>query len=76
MRNWLAYVTDLAKERRTVDLQSRFIQIVVGELKLREGMLLTPSCDGRQLVCHASDTSWSVTDFDTPFAHVQDDLES
>ncbi|PCE65666.1 sigma-54-dependent Fis family transcriptional regulator [Salinivibrio sp. YCSC6] len=70
MRNWLAYVTDLAKERRTVDLQSRFIQIVVGELKLREGMLLTPSCDGRQLVCHASDTSWSVTDFDTPFAHV------
>ncbi|SIO32267.1 sigma-54-dependent Fis family transcriptional regulator [Salinivibrio sp. ES.052] len=70
MHNWLAYVTDLARERRTTDLQSRFIQILVSELKLRKGMLLVPSCDGRQLVCHASGESWSVTDFDTPFAHV------
>ncbi len=70
MHNWLAYVTDLARERRTTDLQSRFIQILVGELKLRKGMLLVPSCDGRQLVCHSSGESWSVTDFDTPFAHV------
>ncbi|NUY55894.1 AAA family ATPase [Salinivibrio sp. MA351] len=70
MHNWLAYVTDLARERRTTDLQSRFIQILVSELKLRKGMLLVPSCDGRQLVCHSSGESWSVTDFDTPFAHV------
>ncbi|WP_116643928.1 sigma-54 dependent transcriptional regulator [Salinivibrio sp. HTSP] len=70
MRNWLAYVTDLARERRTADLQDRFIQVLVKELKLRKGMLLVPSCDGRQLVCHASGESWSVTDFDTPFAHV------
>ncbi|MCA2015839.1 sigma-54 dependent transcriptional regulator [Vibrio tritonius] len=72
MSNWLAFATDLVGLRKPQQLATRFVDIVSQELGLSTCMLLMPSSDGRLLVPNDNvlPYSWSVTDFDTPFAHV------
>ncbi|MCE0495095.1 sigma-54 interaction domain-containing protein [Vibrio salinus] len=72
MSNWLAYATDLVVVRKPDDLMALFVSTVKRELGLTTCELLIPSADGRTLVAHNTETghSWSVTDFDCPFAHV------
>ncbi|RQW65080.1 sigma-54 interaction domain-containing protein [Vibrio viridaestus] len=72
MNNWLACATDLVLVRKTNELMTLFVSIIQRELGLTTCELLVPSADGRTLISHdgQSGYSWSVTDFDCPFAHV------
>lgn len=72
MINWLSFTSDLLGLRKTSDLAAQFINIVGRELALDQAMLLVPNSDGRLLIPHDNglNYSWSVTDFDNPFAHV------
>ncbi len=72
MTNWLSCSSELLGLRKTEDLTNQFITIVKRELSLDNVLLLIPNSDARLLVPHDSNLnySWSVTDFDTPFAHV------
>lgn len=72
MTQWLVYATELVVARQPNQLASRFIETIRNELGLDICMLLVPSSDGRMLTPHEGNSllSWSVTDFDCPFAHV------
>lgn len=72
MSNWLAFATDLVGLRKPQQLVTQFTDTIVRELGLSKVILLIPSSDGRLLVPHSDQLaySWSVLDFETPFAHV------
>jgi sigma-54-specific transcriptional regulator len=75
MSNWLTYATELVVVRKPSQLAQLFTDIIQRELNLSTCLLMIPSADGRTLVPHRNerhelDLSWSVTDFDCPFAHV------
>ncbi|MGF1908685.1 sigma-54 dependent transcriptional regulator [Vibrio kasasachensis] len=72
MNQWLAYATELVVARKPSQLATMFVDILRQELRLDKCMLLIPSSDGRMLLPQDSalELSWSVTDFDCPFAHV------
>lgn len=72
MNHWLDYATDLAVIRNSDDLLQLFVSIIQRELGLTTCELLIPDTEGRTLVAPNSSMglSWSVTDFDCPFAHV------
>jgi sigma-54-specific transcriptional regulator len=72
MSNWLTYATELVVVRKPSQLAQLFTAVIQRELGLDTCLLMIPSADGRTLVPHLAgmDVSWSVTDFDCPFAHV------
>jgi sigma-54-specific transcriptional regulator len=72
MSRWLTYATDLIGIREPQQLVQLFAETVQHELELNTCLILFPSADGRTLVPHLQslNTTWSVTDFDCPFAHV------
>lgn len=77
---WLQQTSNLLKCNSADDLIEKFIQTLGDELALSDLMFLKPSNDGRYLVPSTSNstgllkvnrqTSWNVTDFQHPFAHV------
>jgi sigma-54 dependent transcriptional regulator len=72
MSHWLTYATELVVVRKPPQLAQLFTDLIQRELGLDTCLLLVPNADGRSLVTHRSDLdlSWSVTDFECPFAHV------
>ncbi|EGU43901.1 sigma-54 dependent transcriptional regulator [Vibrio ichthyoenteri ATCC 700023] len=72
MSQWLVLATELVVAKSPSELADRFIETIRSELGLEQCLLLVPTTDGRSLVPHGRDValSWSVTDFDCPFAHV------
>lgn len=72
MNHWLDYATDLAVIRNSDELMQLFVSTIQHELGLTTCELLIPDTEGRTLVApnSAMGVSWSVTDFDCPFAHV------
>lgn len=73
MNNWLKSAAELVVIRSTAQLLSTFIQVLDSELGCRGVYVLTPSADGRFVESSMNDSrqlSWSVSDFDNPFAHV------
>ena len=78
MSQWLAFATELVGIRKPQLLTSRFVELLNQGIKLTDSFLLLPSSDGRNLVPHDSQRqyTWSVTDFDVPFAHVLQSLKA
>lgn len=72
MTQWLVHAAELVLARKPSELADRFVATIRDELGLDTCLLLVPNSDGRTLVPHGgqSKLSWSVTDFDCPFAHV------
>ena len=72
MSQWLTYATELVTARNPSQLAALFVETMHREIRLGSCLLLVPSSDGRNLVPQGSQHtfSWSVTDFDCPFAHV------
>ncbi len=72
MSQWLTYATELVAVRNAPQLVQLFTATIQRELGLATCFLVVPSADGRDLVPfgRSLDYSWSVTDFDCPFAHV------
>ncbi|AEH34973.1 sigma-54-dependent Fis family transcriptional regulator [Vibrio anguillarum] len=78
MSHWLAYATELVVARKPSQLAALFVETLRRELRLDTCLLLVPSSDGRTLVPQDNplNLSWSVTDFDCPFAHVLQSAKS
>ncbi len=72
MSIWLSYATELIGVKSSSALADKFVDNIIEELGLLNAMFLIPTSDGRLVIPHdnRSGYSWSVTDFDAPFAHV------
>lgn len=72
MNHWLAFATELIVAKKTSQLAALFVEIIQREQGLDTCLFLAPSADGRTLVPQndSLNFSWSVTDFECPFAHV------
>ncbi|MCW8333864.1 sigma-54 interaction domain-containing protein [Vibrio paucivorans] len=78
MSDWLMSATELVSQRRPDVLAASFVETIKRNLRLDECMLLVPNQDGRMLEPCGSEKSysWSVSDFDAPFAHVLQSAQS
>ncbi|WP_194437810.1 sigma-54 interaction domain-containing protein [Vibrio fluminensis] len=78
MSQWLAFSTQLVGIRDPHQLVTQFISLLDQEMELNDSLLLLPSPDGRNVASHDQPAtySWSVVDFDVPFAHVLQSRQS
>ncbi|MFH0258326.1 sigma-54 interaction domain-containing protein [Vibrio rumoiensis] len=75
MSPWLVSITELMKLRDASSLSKTFINCLTQTLDISQSFILELSDNGRELIYNGHDEgfTWSVMDFDTPFAHVLHD---
>ena len=72
MENFFQAAAEIVLTRSSESLSKVFIEKVKSEIFVNKAHILTLNHDGRLLECEVGKTSlsWSVTDFNSPFAHV------